>query len=167
MKAIGECRLGIRDADSIASGVSWPLKLAKKVELQDGALALLDLRLRFPSWIQNGTFSHVSSSKLVLEECDSPNSLIEYRLQVSLCQSRALEVLDGLDLLGTVKGLLVCDGSHPLLGQATNRVGIFTEIELGANQDDGDIGSMVINFGVPLQSSVSLSHPPPNGTILR
>lgn len=84
---------------------------------------------------------------------DSPNSLVEHRLQVSLRQSRALEVLDGLDLLGTVERLLVCNGSHSLLGEAANRVGIFAEIELGADQDDGNVGGMVINFGIPLRRS--------------
>lgn len=37
----------------------------------------------------------------------SPNSLVEDRLKVALSESRALEVLVGMDLLGNNKSLIV------------------------------------------------------------
>lgn len=80
-----------------------------------------------------------------------PDGLIKHALEVSLGQGRALQVLVGLDLLGAEKGLVVGDRFHALLAQGLEGCGIFPEVELRSNEDDGDVGCVVVDFRVPLQ----------------
>jgi hypothetical protein len=92
-------------------------------------------------------------------ESHIPNSLVKNALQVSLGQSRALEVLLRLDIRSNLQGLLVCDGRHLLGAERFDGCGVLAQIELGANQDDGDAGGMVFNLGVPLEKpTVSIQH---------
>ena len=98
----------------------------------------------------------------------SPDGLIKNSLEIPLCEGGAFKVLDGLDLLGADERLLVCHGCHPLLGQAPDCIGVLAQIKLGADQNDGDVGCVVVNLGIPLlsqPSSVSkLSSPAGFGT---
>lgn len=80
-----------------------------------------------------------------------PDSLIKDTLEISLCESGALEILVSLDLLGTGKGLLVGNGLHSLLSEGFECSGILAKIELGADQNDGDVGSVMIDLGIPLE----------------
>lgn len=86
-------------------------------------------------------------------EC-APNGLVEDALQVALCQCRALEVLLRLDFLGNHNGLLVLDGRHLLLAQRLLGGLVVSQIELGADQDDGHARCVVVNLGIPLGSLV-------------
>ena len=79
-----------------------------------------------------------------------PDSLVKDALEVPLRQGRALEVLVRLNLLGAHERLVVRDGLHPLLAQRLERVGVLPEVELGADEDDGDVGCVVVDLGVPL-----------------
>lgn len=81
---------------------------------------------------------------------DSPDGLVEDALEVPLGQRRALEVLAGADLLGAGQGLLVRHRLHALGPQGVEGGGVFAEIELGADEDDGDVGRVVVDLGVPL-----------------
>ena len=81
-----------------------------------------------------------------------PDGLVEHALEVALGQGGALQVLVGLDLLGTEKGLVVRYGVHAFLAQRFERRGVFPEIELRSDEDDGDVGRVVIDLGVPLVS---------------
>jgi hypothetical protein len=81
---------------------------------------------------------------------NSPDSLIKDALQIPLGQGRALEVLVSLDLLGADQRLVVGDRLHPLLAQGLQRGGVFPQIELRADEDDGDVRCVVVDFGVPL-----------------
>jgi hypothetical protein len=56
----------------------------------------------------------------------------------------------GLDLLGAKESLVEGDGLHALLTEGLESAGVFSEIELGADQDDGDVGSVVVDLGIPL-----------------
>lgn len=79
-----------------------------------------------------------------------PNRLIKDSLQVPLSQGRTLKILVCPDVLRGAKGFVIGDRLHPLLAQALNGVGILPQIELGADQDDRNIGSVVTDLGVPL-----------------
>ena len=80
----------------------------------------------------------------------APDGLVEDALQVALCERRALEVLLRLDLLGDHDGLLVLDGRHLLLPQRLLGRLIVPQIELGADEDNGNAGRVVIYLRVPL-----------------
>lgn len=81
---------------------------------------------------------------------NEPNSLIEDALEVSLGQGRALEVLVRANLLGANKRLIERDGLHALRSQALKSDGVFSQIQLGANKDDWDVGRVVVDLGEPL-----------------
>ena len=92
-----------------------------------------------------------------------PDGLVEDALEVALGEGRALEVLVGLDLLGAEQGLVVGHGLHALLAQGVERVRVFAEIELRSDEDDGDVGRVVVDLGVPLQEGPDVSEPPRTG----
>lgn len=80
-----------------------------------------------------------------------PNRLVENRLQVSLSQGRALEVFVCPDVLRSSEGFIVGDRLHPLFTETLNGVGILPQVQLRADQNNGDIGSVVADLRVPLQ----------------
>ena len=82
-----------------------------------------------------------------------PDGLVENAFQVPLGQSRALEVLVGLDVLGALQRLVVRYWLHPLLSEALERLGVFSQIELSSNEYDRDVGRMVVDLWVPLLRS--------------
>lgn len=82
--------------------------------------------------------------------CDAPDGLVEDALEVALGQGRALEVLVGLDLLRAEQGLVVRHGLHALLAQGVHGRRVFPEVELGSDEDDGDVGRVMVDLGVPL-----------------
>lgn len=92
-----------------------------------------------------------SESGTSFQQDYSPNSLVKDALEVSLRESRALEVLVSLNFLGTDEGLLIGHGLHALLPQRVEGGGVVAKIELGADENNGDVGSVVVDFGVPLE----------------
>lgn len=54
------------------------------------------------------------------------------------------------NLLGHGQGLLVRDWLHLAGSQSIGCCAVVSQVELGADQDDGDIGGVVFNLGVPL-----------------
>ena len=84
----------------------------------------------------------------------SPDGFVENALQVTLSQGRALKILAGLDFLGASQRLLIRNRFHSLRAQRVKCCSVFTQIELGAHQDDRDIRGVVVDFGVPLVSQV-------------
>lgn len=85
-----------------------------------------------------------------------PNGLVEDALEIPLSEGRALEVLLRLDLLGDLDGLLILDGGHLLLPQTLLGGLVIAEIQLGADQDDGDARGVVLDLGVPLLDALSI-----------
>ena len=81
-----------------------------------------------------------------------PNSLVKHTLQVALRQSRTFQVLVCADLLGHRQGLLVGHRLHLPLAESFGGCAVVSQIELGADQDDRDVGGMVFNLGEPLRS---------------
>lgn len=102
--------------------------------------------------LDDGRCMFCSSSKR-----DAPDSLVKDALEVSLRESRALEVLVSLNFLGTDEGLLVRNRLHALLSQGVEGGGVVAKIELGADEDDGNVGGVVVDLGVPLEGVVSRS----------
>lgn len=84
---------------------------------------------------------------------DGLDGFIEDLLQSLLGQCRAFHELDGLDLLCHVLSLLSCDWGQSFLSQRFQLVGILSQVELGANQDD--FSSRAVLF-IQIQESVSI-----------
>ena len=81
---------------------------------------------------------------------DSADGFIEHSLQTLLGQSGALQILGSVDLLGELKTLLVGDRGQLLLGKTLNGGLVLSQIQLGSDNEDRDIGAMVVDFRVPL-----------------
>lgn len=100
-----------------------------------------------------GLEERAASLLLLLRVKDGLDSVVEHILQIGLGLGRALEVLDGLDLL---RQLLSLGSRHDGLAaraQLLKGIGIITEIQLGSYQDIGDIGAEVHELGIPLQKT--------------
>lgn len=79
-----------------------------------------------------------------------PNGLVENTLEVPLGQGGTFKVLVCLDVLGALQGLVIGYRLHFLLSEALEGLRVFSQIKLGANEDDRDVGSMVVDFWEPL-----------------
>lgn len=55
------------------------------------------------------------------------------------------------DVLGGSKSFVIGDGFHPLLAETLDGVGVLPQIELRADQNDRDVGSVVADLREPLQ----------------
>lgn len=80
-----------------------------------------------------------------------PDGLVKNTFQVPLGQSRALEILVSLDVLGALQRLIVRYRLHPLLSETLQSLGVFSQIELSADKYDRDVGRMVVDLWEPLQ----------------
>ena len=85
---------------------------------------------------------------------DGADGLVEDLYETLLGGSRALEVLDGADLVGLGLGLLLGDGGLVLLGELLDGLLVAAEIDLGANKDDGGGGAVVADLRHPLGAHV-------------
>lgn len=86
---------------------------------------------------------------------DSTDGIIEHLLETLLGKSTALQIFKCVDLLSLGKTLLI--GDRPalvLLHQLISSLLIITKIELSANEDKRNIGTVVGDLGVPLGSDV-------------
>jgi len=81
---------------------------------------------------------------------DLPDGFVKHALQVTLCQSRTFEVLMCADLLGHGQSLFVGDSFHLARAEGFRGCAVIPQIELGTDEDDGDIGGVVFDFGEPL-----------------
>lgn len=94
---------------------------------------------------------------MVRQCCKLPDGLVEHTLQVPLGQGRTLQVLVSSDLLGHDQGLVVRDRLHALGSQTLQGGRVFSQVELGADEDDRDGRGMVIDLREPLNKEVSES----------
>jgi hypothetical protein len=83
---------------------------------------------------------------------DIPDRLVKNALKVPLRERGALEVLLRPDLLGYHNGLFILYRRHLLLSQAFFGCLVIPQVELGADEDDGHAGRMMIDLRVPLRS---------------
>lgn len=81
----------------------------------------------------------------------APDGAVKDSLEIHLCQGRALDILVGLDIFRARQTSRVCNGRHPLLGQLLDRLPVITLVELGADEDDWDIGRVMRNLWEPLR----------------
>jgi hypothetical protein len=81
---------------------------------------------------------------------NSLDRLVEYALEIPLRQGGALEVLDGFDLFGDLHCLLILYGLHLALAQLLFDLWVVAQVELGADEDDGHAGRVVLYLRVPL-----------------
>ena len=59
------------------------------------------------------------------------------------------------NLLGYSQGLFVGDGLHLARAKGFRGGAIISQVELGSNKDDGDIGGVMFDFREPLARFVS------------
>src|SRR5690242_7266909 len=85
---------------------------------------------------------------------DSSDGFIENVLQSLLGQSRAFEVLHGIDFLSFGHSLLVGNWCQSLLSQSFDSFAIVSKIQLCSNEDDWSVWAMVAYFRVPLGRNV-------------
>lgn len=81
-------------------------------------------------------------------------NLIKHILQLKLRQSRALDVLDGAQVLGHALAVLFPHRLHLLLAKLLSHLRIVTQIRLGADDQTGHAGAVVVDLGEPLFSDV-------------
>lgn len=86
------------------------------------------------------------------------DGLVEDGLEVLAGLGRALEVLDGLDLLGEVLTLLGLDRLLAVVLELLERAGVVAEIELGADEDLRNVGAEVDHLREPLGGNVLERH---------
>lgn len=118
--------------------------------------ALLVLRFRSRARIEDGTgLKQLAAGNLETTQVEwwlhIPDRFVEHTLQVALRESRTLEVLVCTDLLGDGQRLLIRYGLHFACAQGVCGRSVISQIQLGSDKDDRDVGSMVLDFRVPLR----------------
>jgi len=98
-------------------------------------------------YLHNKTAATLGNGLLV-HACS--DGLVEDGLEALLSQSRALVIGHGADLLGTRVSLLDADNAETLGSQSLDHAFVAAQIGLGADQDDGHAGSVVLDLGPPL-----------------
>jgi len=88
---------------------------------------------------------------------DCPDSLIEDGLQSLLRESGTLQVFHCPDVTSHLHALSVLDRHHATVPKLLNGRWVFSQIKLGANQDDRRSRSMVRDFRVPLGPDVLIT----------
>ena len=71
------------------------------------------------------------------------NGLVEHRFETLLRQRRALHVLDGTNLFRHLHALFVRHGGLALGFEFGQGLGILSQIQLGADQDQRSVGAVV------------------------
>lgn len=76
--------------------------------------------------------------------------LVKDVLEALAGEGRALEELEGAELLDHGVGLLLRDGGLPLLAQGLEGGLVCAQIGLGSDDDHGDVGAVVLNLLVAI-----------------
>lgn len=85
---------------------------------------------------------------------EKTTNLVKYILQLILRQSRTFHILDRTQLLCHPITILLAHGLHLLFGQLLAHRGIISQIGLGADNQAGHTGTVVMHFGKPFLSHV-------------
>lgn len=80
--------------------------------------------------------------------------LIEHILQLVLCQSRALHVFDSAQFLRHAITVFLPDRLHLLASELVPDTGIVAQISLRTDDQAGDTGAVVVDFGEPFFPNV-------------
>ena len=96
---------------------------------------------------------HEEAAALLLDGSgleDSADSFIEDSLHALLGQSRTLQELGSVDFHGQFEALQMLHGGLLLLSQTFNAGFVLSQVQLGCYHKDGDVGTVVVDFWVPL-----------------
>lgn len=96
-------------------------------------------------------YNHVKFGKL---QSQDSAYLIEHILELVLCQSRALNVLDRAKLPCHSLAIFPLHRRHPLLRQLVLDGIVFPQIDLCADNQARDTGAVVVYFGEPFLAYV-------------
>lgn len=80
--------------------------------------------------------------------------LIKDILQLVLRQSRTFDIFDGSELLRHPVTVFFANGLHLLPGELLADARVIAQIGLGADDEAGNTGAVVMNFGEPLLANV-------------
>lgn len=80
--------------------------------------------------------------------------LIKDILQLILCQGRTLDVFNSAKFLSHPVTVFLADGGHLLAGELIPDSGIVAQIGLGTDNQAGNTGAVVVDFGEPLFADV-------------
>lgn len=80
--------------------------------------------------------------------------LVEDILELVLCQSTALDVLDRAQILGHSLAVLLAHWLHLLLAQLLPNTWVISQIRLGTHNQAWHTGAVMVNFGKPLFADV-------------
>lgn len=83
-----------------------------------------------------------------------PRYLVKHILQLVLCQGTTLDVLDGAQLLCHPLAIFLPHRLHLLLRQLVLDAGIISQIDLRADYETGDAGTVVVYLGEPFLANV-------------
>ena len=75
-------------------------------------------------------------------------------MEALLSKRGSLHVLGAAELLGLQGSLFVSDGTGVAHGEAVERVAVVAEVNLGAGEDNWNIGAVVANLGDPLVGNI-------------
>ncbi len=96
----------------------------------------------------------MENSRIARKKEKKATHLIKDILQLILRQRRALDILDGPQLLGHALPILLANRLHALLGQLLPHLRVFAQIDLGADDEAGHPGAVVVDFGEPFLAHV-------------
>lgn len=80
--------------------------------------------------------------------------LVKDVLELVLRQGRALDVLDSAQLLGHPLTILPPNGRHLLLAELVTHALVVAQIGLGADDEAGNTGAVVVDLGEPFLAHV-------------
>ena len=80
--------------------------------------------------------------------------LVEDILQLILCQGRTLDVFNSAKFLSHPVTVFLADGGHLLAGELVPHTGIIAQIGLGADDQAGNTGAVMVDFREPLFADV-------------
>lgn len=80
----------------------------------------------------------------------APTHLIKHALQPLLRERRALQIPRSTNVPRHLYTRRVRDGLHTTVPELSDRFGVLAQVELGADEDDWDVGRMVRDFWPPL-----------------
>lgn len=118
---------------------------------------LTNVNLRNITPVARISKNHAIVLLLTLHRCWSqhaPNRLIEYALQPLLCQRGTLQVLIRMNIPRHLVTLCIRDGLHPPIAQLGDGLWVLSQIQLGTDEDGGDVGSVMRDFRPPFGSYV-------------
>ena len=84
----------------------------------------------------------------------SHSYLVKNVLELVLCQSTALDILDSTEFLGHALSVLPAHRRHLLLGEFVADAGVVPQVNLGAHNEARDTRAVVVDLGEPLLANV-------------